>query len=290
MTEGRKNTALVERCVEIWEAAVRATHHFVQESDIVFYRPLVKENCEKLPLLLHYEGDEVVAFLGLENTYIEMLFVHPDYRGMGIGRDLIEWAIDEYHAETVTVNEQNEQAVGFYRKMGFEVESRSAVDGFGMPYPLLHLRLKNPRQRLVKVTGNKKEYLSLLLLADPSEEMVDRYLEASEMFVLEREGEVIGEVVVDAEGEIKNLAVAPEYQRQRYGMYILSSLASVYKDRFEYLWVGTSIQGVAYYERCGFEQDHVIKNFFTDNYPEPIFDNGQQCVDMIYLKLKMQGE
>ena len=284
MKQTKKSAALVESCVEIWEASVRATHHFLKEGAIEFYRPFVRENCRTLPLLLHYEGDEVVAFLGLDETSIEMLFVHPGYRGMGIGRDLVEWAVDEYHAETVTVNEQNEQAVGFYLKQGFEVAGRSAVDGFGDPYPLLHLRLKNPRQRLVKVTGDKKRYLSLLLDADPCEEMIDRYLPASEMFVLERDGEVIGEAVVDARGEIKNLAVAPAYQGQGYGTYILSSLANLYKGRFDCLWVGTADQGVAYYERCGFERDHVVKNFFTDNYPEPIIDNGQPCVDMIYLK------
>lgn len=284
MKQAKKSNALVERCVEIWEASVRATHHFLKAGAIDFYRPFVRENCRALPLLLHYEGNEVVAFLGLDDTSIEMLFVHPDYRGMGIGRDLVEWAVDEYHAETVTVNEQNEQAVGFYLRLGFEVASRSAVDGFGDPYPLLHLRLKNPRLRLVKVTGDKKRYLPLLLDADPSEEMIDRYLSASEMFVLERDGEVIGEAVVDARGEIKNLAVAPACQGQGYGTYILSSLAKLYRGHFDCLWVGTADQGVAYYERCGFERDHVVKNFFTDNYPEPIIDNGQPCVDMIYLK------
>lgn len=71
---------------------MRATHDFLVEGDIEFYRPFVRENCEKLPLLLHYEGDEIVAFLGYDMTSIEMLFVDPDYRGKGIGRDLIEWA------------------------------------------------------------------------------------------------------------------------------------------------------------------------------------------------------
>lgn len=74
---------------------MRATHDFLVEEDIEFYRPFVRENCEKLPLLLHYEGDEIVAFLGYDMTSIEMLFVDPDYRGKGIGRDLIEWAIED---------------------------------------------------------------------------------------------------------------------------------------------------------------------------------------------------
>ena len=143
---------------------------------------------------------------------------------------------------------------------------------------------------MVKVTGDKKAYLPLLLDADPCEAMIDRYLEESDMFVLERDGEVIGEAVVDGKGEIKNLAVKPEWQGKLYGMYILSSLANYYKDRFSRLWVGTSESGVGYYERYGFVQDHVIKNFFTDNYPEPIIDNGRLCVDMTYLYWQIREE
>lgn len=181
MKEKRNRAEIVERCVELWEASVRATHDFLVEEDIEFYRPFVRENCEKLPLLFHYEGDEIVAFLGYDMTSIEMLFVDPDYRGKGIGRDLIEWAIEDVHAETVAVNEQNGQAVSFYARMGFEVERRTETDGCGKPYPILYLRLKNPPQRMVKVTGDKKAYLHLLLDADPCEAMVDRYLEESDM-------------------------------------------------------------------------------------------------------------
>ena len=79
--EKRNRAEIVERCVELWEASVRATHDFLVEEYIEFYRPFVRENCEKLPLLLHYEGDEIVAFLGYDMTSIEMLFVDPDYRG-----------------------------------------------------------------------------------------------------------------------------------------------------------------------------------------------------------------
>ena len=154
MKEKRNRTEIVERCVELWEASVRATHDFLVEGDIDFYRPFVRENCEKLPLLLHYEGDDIVAFLGYDMTSIEMLFVDPDYRGRGIGRDLIEWAIEDVHAERVAVNEQNVQAVGFYARMGFEVEHRTETDGCGKPYPILYLRLKNSPQRMVKVTGS----------------------------------------------------------------------------------------------------------------------------------------
>jgi putative acetyltransferase len=70
-----------------------------------------------------------------------MLFVHPAWRGQGIGRRLLHYAVDSWNATMLDVNEQNPQALGFYLKLGFVVEGRSELDGTGQPYPLLHMRL-----------------------------------------------------------------------------------------------------------------------------------------------------
>jgi putative acetyltransferase len=132
------------RLAEVWEATVRATHDFVEEADINEFRPMVRDELfGTLDLRgVRDESGALVAFLGVADTSLEALFVHPDYRGIGIGRRLVRFAIDDLGAQTVDVNEQNDQAVGFYRRMGFEVEARSPVDQFGKPYPMLHLRLR----------------------------------------------------------------------------------------------------------------------------------------------------
>ena len=138
-----------------------------------------------------------------------------------------------------------------------------------------------------QVTGNKKQYLELLLLADPSEEMVDKYLETGEMFILIQQGKVVCEAVVDPCGELKNLTVDPLFQKKGIGTKMLDLLSKHYQGKFNFLYVGTSDSGVAFYEKCGFQYSHRVKNFFTDHYFAPIFDNGEQCVDMIYLKRKL---
>ncbi|MBD1913170.1 MULTISPECIES: acetyltransferase [unclassified Leptolyngbya] len=131
--------------VKVWEASVRATHHFLTESHIQFFKPLIFDALSQIVELdgvRNHQG-EVVGFIGVVGNKIEMLFIDPAWHGQGIGRQLIQHAIGTLGVTKVDVNEQNEQAVGFYLRMGFEIEGRSEVDGMGKPFPLLHLRLRN---------------------------------------------------------------------------------------------------------------------------------------------------
>ena len=141
-----------------------------------------------------------------------------------------------------------------------------------------------------KVTENKKDYLSLLLLADESEAMVDEYLERGEMFVLDDDG-LKAECVVtkEADGtyELKNIAVVPDCQRKGYGKCLIEFVLAHYSD-CKVLLVGTGDCDwiLNFYHSCGFQESHRIKNFFVDNYDHPMYEDGVQLVDMIYLKLK----
>ncbi|HEX8271299.1 MAG TPA: acetyltransferase [Longimicrobiaceae bacterium] len=132
------------RVVEVWEASVRATHHFLAPADVAFFQPLIPGALAGVAELVCVRdaAGVVVGFLGVEGDKVEMLFIHPDLRGRGIGRRLLRHAVDALGATRVDVNEQNEQAVGFYRKMGFVVVGRSELDGMGKPFPLLHLELR----------------------------------------------------------------------------------------------------------------------------------------------------
>lgn len=136
------------RAVEVWEASVRATHSFVTEEDIEVFRPLVRG---AFPDALTFgcirdEAGQIVGFVGMSDSKIEMLFVHPDWRGRGVGRLLLGYAVRELKATMVDVNEQNGQAVGFYQRTGFETIGRSEYDGLGKPYPLLHMQLRECKE------------------------------------------------------------------------------------------------------------------------------------------------
>ena len=140
-----------------------------------------------------------------------------------------------------------------------------------------------------KVNENKKQFLTLLLLADEQEDMVDRYLEKGAMYVLDDCG-VKAECVVTDESdgilEIKSIAVDPRHHGMGYGKALIDFLASKYADEYSVLQVGTgdSPLTIPFYEKCGFIRSHKVQNFFTDNYDHPIYEGGVQLIDMIYLQ------
>lgn len=133
-----------QEVVTVWEASVRATHEFLKEEDIEFFRPLILNTyLDAVDLrCIRNEDNHILGFSGVAEHNLEMLFIHPDVRGKGIGRTLLEYSIEQQEVTRVDVNEENKQAVGFYEKFGFETFERSALDATGKPYPTLHMRLK----------------------------------------------------------------------------------------------------------------------------------------------------
>lgn len=127
----------------VWEDSVRATHHFLTESDIEELRPKIQNDYLPAVDLRVYKNaaGKILGFIGVSDSKIEMLFVASKARGQGIGKKLVQYALTAMGVTLVDVNEQNPQATGFYQHMGFEVFSRSSLDGQGRPFPLLHMRL-----------------------------------------------------------------------------------------------------------------------------------------------------
>jgi len=127
----------------VWENSVRATHDFITEEDIEFFKPIIIEHAFPAVTLkcVKDENGSILGFVGIDDVKIEMLFVLNNTRGQGVGKLLLLYAINELNANRVDVNEQNPLAIGFYEHMGFKVVSRSALDEMGKPFPILHMKL-----------------------------------------------------------------------------------------------------------------------------------------------------
>lgn len=139
-----------------------------------------------------------------------------------------------------------------------------------------------------KITKNKKDYLDLLLLADEQENMIDKYLERGDLYVL-LDGGVKAVCVVTDEGggvcELQNLAVAPDAQRRGLGTRMVRHVFDIYKQSHDKMLVGTGDSPITlnFYKSCGFAESHRVKNYILDHYDKPIFEAGKQLIDKVYL-------
>lgn len=148
---------------------------------------------------------------------------------------------------------------------------------------------------LVDLAITKSNYpWDLLLLADPSKMAIEKYLYESDCYLAWCNEIKIGVAVVKEKEanifELMNIAVFPVYQNRGYGGQILNSLIEILKAKQAVmLEVGTGTFGyqLKFYQKFGFRVTRVKKNFFLDNYSEPIFEDGLQHKDMLLLHLTL---
>ena len=134
-------SADVPRALDIWRAAVDATHGFLTPEDRAEIDGLVAE--QFLPaaeLWLAEDSDGVQGFLVMDGEMIDALFVDPAVHGRGVGTKLLDHALSLSPHATVDASEQADNALPFYLARGFEITGRSETDPQGRPYPLIHLR------------------------------------------------------------------------------------------------------------------------------------------------------
>ena len=143
-----KSASLQEypRIMEIWESAVLATHDFLKQDDFELFKKLIpKTFLPQLQVFILEQNGQVDAFFSVSEDNLEMLFVHDDARGKGLGRQAVTYVVGDLMILKVDVNEQNPQAVGFYEKVGYKKVGRSQLDGMGKPYPLVHFEFQKTK-------------------------------------------------------------------------------------------------------------------------------------------------
>lgn len=143
---------------------------------------------------------------------------------------------------------------------------------------------------IVKINdSDKTKYMELLLIADEQISMIEKYLYRGDMFAL-YDDDLRAVCIVTREDagvlELKNIVTVPQYQRKGYGQKLIAFIVDHYKNSGSVLYVGTgdSPAILRFYEKCGFVKSHIVKNFFIDHYDHPIYEDGQQLIDMVYLK------
>ena len=139
-----RNENLIKELLNVWEDSVKATHTFLSNEEIEKIKEYVPQALKGISHLIIAidENENPIAFMGIEENKIEMLFIKNSERGKGLGKRLLNYGIVNYNVNELAVNEQNQQAKGFYERMGFKVYQRNELDDQGNPYPVLYMRLE----------------------------------------------------------------------------------------------------------------------------------------------------
>lgn len=135
---------LVNTLLEVWENSVKATHLFLSDNEIEKIKEYVTQALKEVAhlIVIENENDIPIAFMGIEGTKLEMLFIKNSERRKGLGRQLLNYGIKNYNINELAVNEQNPNAKEFYEHLGFKVYKRTELDEQGNPYPILYMRLE----------------------------------------------------------------------------------------------------------------------------------------------------
>ena len=139
----------------------------------------------------------------------------------------------------------------------------------------------------MKQIFEKEKYIDLLLEADPEKEVVAKYLKDSDVYGVFNDGNIMSIAVIkkinDDICELKNIATTKEFRGKGYGKQLIQQVATIYKEKYKKMIVGTTENNIPFYVKCGFDRYYkTTKNFFIDNYKEPIWDGNLQCIDMYY--------
>lgn len=139
-----RNSSLINQLLEVWEDSVKATHLFLSNEEIKNIKEYVPQAIFGVShlVIIENESHQPIAFMGIEDTRLEMLFIKNSERGNGLGKQLLNYGIENYNVNELAVNEQNPNAKGFYEYMGFKTYKRTELDEQGNPYPILYMRLE----------------------------------------------------------------------------------------------------------------------------------------------------
>lgn len=145
-----RSKKLIKELLNVWESSVRATHNFLSNEEIEKIKEYVPQALAGIPNLIVEtdKNEKPIAFMGIEENKLEMLFIKNSGRRKGIGKKLLNYGIEKYGVNKVTVNDDNPQAKGFYEHMGFKVYKRNELDDQGNNYPVLYMKLENNLENL----------------------------------------------------------------------------------------------------------------------------------------------
>ncbi|MDH6349300.1 GNAT family N-acetyltransferase [Brevibacillus sp. 1238] len=140
-----------------------------------------------------------------------------------------------------------------------------------------------------KLAPHEEAPMHLLLLADPSQKLVEDYLQRGQCYVAAQDEQFVGVYVLISTRpdtiELVNVAVDEAHQGQGIGkQLVLHAIETAKVSGYKTIEVGTgnsSLDQLALYQKCGFRMTWIDRDFFLRHYEEEIYENGIQLTDMV---------
>lgn len=227
----------IDAMLSLWEDSVRASHHFLNESEIKTIAQDLLDACQHLEhIIIARALGEMVGFIGMQTSnqtaMIEMLFVAPKMFGKGVGKALLKEAYLRVlkHSKIIAVdcNEQNPKGNQFYEKVGFQKVGRSDRDSQGREYPIVHFEITNEAlsqslmkedPKLLLFEGIKQDSIVWMSHADKVEKIPEGFIE------LAKSGNTHYCAIAHLKKQIYALQFHPEVIHSECGDKILQNFA-----------------------------------------------------------------
>ena len=121
----------INKVADIWLGTNIKAHHFIPAQYWKSNFESVKEALSYAEVYVYEHDTEIQGFIGLNNEYIEGIFVSAEMQSKGVGKILLNYAKDTKNKLLLNVYQKNTGAISFYQREGFEIQHSGLDEATG---------------------------------------------------------------------------------------------------------------------------------------------------------------
>lgn len=113
----------INKVANIWLDTNITAHYFIPAQYWQNNFELVKELLLQATVYVYEHNQEIQGFIGLNDEYVEGIFVSDEMQSRGIGKMLLDYIKDKKDRLQLKVYQKNVRAMSFYQREGFTIQS-----------------------------------------------------------------------------------------------------------------------------------------------------------------------
>ena len=121
----------INRVADIWLKTNLKAHFFIPEQYWISNYEFVKEMLPQAEVYVYEDDKMIQGFVGLNDEYIEGIFVSDEMQSCGIGKLLLDYIKDKKVSLRLNVYQKNARAISFYQREGFIIQCEGLDEATG---------------------------------------------------------------------------------------------------------------------------------------------------------------